>query len=250
MGISTTEDSTTVKSTAPTAQLSQSSTPLSPNNLPDTPLVTIEANKAWNASELHDLWAYRELLYFLMWRDVKVRYKQTELGIAWAIIQPLLTMLIFTLFFGRLAGVPSDNVPYPIFAYAGLLPWTFFANAIGNSGNSLVKPHHQGLFPSNDHSRSRSGGRAGGFCDWVCHSGGADVLLRRRNWLGSSDVFAALAIDDFARNRNGHVVVGTERQISRRPFRSAFPDSTLDVCVAGYLSGELLAVAVSLAALV
>ena len=108
------------------------------DNLPDVPLVTIEANKAWNASELRDLWAYRELLYFLMWRDVKVRYKQTELGIAWAIIQPLLTMLIFTLFFGRLAGVPSDNVPYPIFAYAGLLPWTFFANAIGNSGNSLV----------------------------------------------------------------------------------------------------------------
>jgi len=137
MGISTTDDASTVKTTQ-TAQPSRSSTPLSPDNLPDTPLVTIEANKAWNASELHDLWAYRELLYFLTWRDVKVRYKQTELGIAWAIIQPLLTMLIFTLFFGRLAGVPSDNVPYPIFAYAGLLPWTFFANAITNSGNSLV----------------------------------------------------------------------------------------------------------------
>ena len=71
-------------------------------------------------------------------RDIKVRYKQTALGVAWAIIQPLLTMVIFTLFFGRLAGVPSDNVPYPIFAYAGLLPWTFFSNSIGNSGNSLV----------------------------------------------------------------------------------------------------------------
>lgn len=106
--------------------------------LPDEPLVIIEANRAWSISELRDLWAFRELLYFLTWRDVKVRYKQTELGIAWAIIQPLLTMLIFTLFFGRLAGVPSDNVPYPIFAYAGLLPWTFFANAIANSGNSLV----------------------------------------------------------------------------------------------------------------
>ena len=74
----------------------------------------------------------------MTWRDVKVRYKQTELGVAWAIIQPLLTMLIFTIFFGRLAGVPSDNIPYPIFAYAGLLPWTFFANAISSSGNSLV----------------------------------------------------------------------------------------------------------------
>jgi lipopolysaccharide transport system permease protein len=84
------------------------------------------------------MWSYRELLYFLIWRDVKVRYKQTGLGVAWAIIQPLFTMIIFTLFFGRLAGVPSDNVPYPLFAYAGLLPWTFFSNAISNSGNSLV----------------------------------------------------------------------------------------------------------------
>jgi lipopolysaccharide transport system permease protein len=84
------------------------------------------------------LWTYRELLYFLTWRDVKVRYKQTALGVAWVIIQPLLTMLIFTLFFGKLAGIPSDNIPYPIFAYAGLLPWTFFSNAITHSGNSLV----------------------------------------------------------------------------------------------------------------
>ncbi len=100
--------------------------------------MTIEPGKGWGSLELRDLWTYRELLYFLTWRDVKVRYKQTALGVAWAIIQPLVTMLIFTLFFGRLAGVPSDNIPYPIFAYAGLLPWTFFSNAISNSGNSLV----------------------------------------------------------------------------------------------------------------
>jgi len=106
--------------------------------LPDTPLVTIEPGKNWGARELRDIWAYRDLLYFLTWRDVKVRYKQTALGVAWAVLQPLLTMVIFTFFFGRLAGVPSDNVPYPIFAYAGLLPWTFFSNAISNSGNSLV----------------------------------------------------------------------------------------------------------------
>src|SRR5947209_6002758 len=106
--------------------------------VPDNPLVVIAPTKSWVALNLGDLLTYRELLYFLIWRDVKVRYKQTVLGIAWAIIQPLFTMLIFTLFFGRLAGVPSDNIPYPIFAYAGLLPWTFFANAISNSGNSLV----------------------------------------------------------------------------------------------------------------
>ena len=108
------------------------------DNLPDVPLVIIEANRSWSGVKLKDLWAFRDLLYFLTWRDVKVRYRQTALGVAWAIIQPLFTMIIFTVFFGRLAGVPSDKVPYPLFAYAGLLPWTFFANAISNSGNSLV----------------------------------------------------------------------------------------------------------------
>jgi lipopolysaccharide transport system permease protein len=107
-------------------------------SLPSEPIVTIQPGRAWSGLNLRDLWNYRELLYFLIWRDVKVRYKQTVMGVAWAIIQPLFTMLVFTLFFGRLAGVPSDNIPYPLFAYAGLLPWTFFANAIGNSGNSLV----------------------------------------------------------------------------------------------------------------
>src|ERR1043166_8946859 len=88
--------------------------------------------------DLRHLWAYRELLYFLTWRDVKVRYKQTLLGAAWAILQPLLTMLIFTLLFGRLAGIKSEGVPYPIFAFGGLLVWVFFSNSVTNSGNSLV----------------------------------------------------------------------------------------------------------------
>jgi lipopolysaccharide transport system permease protein len=91
---------------------------------------------------LRDLWQSRELLYFLVWRDIKVRYKQTVLGAAWAVIQPLFTMLVFTLLFGKLAKMPSDNIPYPLFAYAGLLPWTFFANAITASGNSLVGSAH------------------------------------------------------------------------------------------------------------
>ena len=139
MGISTTDRAGALKSTTRTARAVNPVDPNStPDNLPDEPLVTIEANKSWSGVKLSDLWAFRDLLYFLTWRDVKVRYKQTELGVAWAIIQPLFTMLVFTLFFGRLAGVPSDNVPYPVFAYAGLLPWTFFANAISNSGNSLV----------------------------------------------------------------------------------------------------------------
>ena len=106
--------------------------------LPEEPVVTIQPSKKWVAINLRDLWAYRDLLYFLTLRDVKVRYKQTALGALWAIIQPLFTMLIFWLFFGRLAGMPSDGLPYPLFALAGLIPWTFFANAITNSGNSLV----------------------------------------------------------------------------------------------------------------
>jgi lipopolysaccharide transport system permease protein len=98
----------------------------------------IEASRGWVSLKLSELWEYRELLYFLVWRDIKVRYKQTALGAAWAIIQPVLTMLVFSLFFGRLAGIPSDNIPYPIFCYAALTPWTFFANGLVQSSNSLV----------------------------------------------------------------------------------------------------------------
>ncbi len=87
---------------------------------------------------IKELWAYRELLYFMVWRDIKVRYKQTLLGAAWAILQPLLTMLVFSLFFGKLAGLPSDGIPYPIFSFAGLVPWTFFANGLTQSTASLV----------------------------------------------------------------------------------------------------------------
>lgn len=101
-------------------------------------VVVIEPTKGWAPLKLRDLWSYRELLYFLAWRDVKVRYKQTLLGAAWAILQPVLTMLVFTLLFGELAGIKSEGVPYPIFAYGGLLIWTFFSNAVTNSGNSLV----------------------------------------------------------------------------------------------------------------
>ncbi len=104
----------------------------------DEPLIVIDADEVDAGASLRELWAYRELLYFLTWRDIKIRYKQTLLGAAWAIIQPLFAMLLFTLLFGRLARIPSDDVPYPLFAYAGLVPWTFFANAVANSGNSLV----------------------------------------------------------------------------------------------------------------
>ena len=105
---------------------------------PALPILRIEPSKGWVSLKLHELWEYRELLYFLTWRDIKVRYKQTALGAAWAIIQPFFTMLVFSLFFGRLAKVPSDGIPYPIFAFAALVPWTFFANGLSQSSNSLV----------------------------------------------------------------------------------------------------------------
>ena len=103
-----------------------------------TPVITITSSRGWVPLRLAELWAYRELLYFLVWRDVKVRYKQTVLGAAWAIIQPFLTMVVFSVFFGRLAKMPSDGVPYPIFAYAALVPWTFFAQGLSQAANSLV----------------------------------------------------------------------------------------------------------------
>jgi lipopolysaccharide transport system permease protein len=101
-------------------------------------LVRIRPATGWSAIRWRELWEYRELLFFLVWRDVKVRYKQTVLGAAWAILQPLLTMIVFTIFFGNLAGVPSEGLPYPLFSYAGLLPWTFFAHGLTQSSDSLV----------------------------------------------------------------------------------------------------------------
>jgi lipopolysaccharide transport system permease protein len=105
---------------------------------PDLPVTVIRPSRGWVPLKLRELWSYRELLYFLVWRDVKVRYKQTALGAAWAIIQPFFTMLVFSLFFGRLANIPSDNIPYPLFSFAALVPWTFFANGLGQSSDSLV----------------------------------------------------------------------------------------------------------------
>jgi lipopolysaccharide transport system permease protein len=98
----------------------------------------LEPISSWALPDLGELWQYRELLYFLIWRDIKVRYKQTALGASWAVIQPFFMMVVFSLFFGRLAGIPSDGVPYPIFAFAALVPWTFFANGLQKASTSLV----------------------------------------------------------------------------------------------------------------
>jgi lipopolysaccharide transport system permease protein len=106
--------------------------------LPETPLVTIEPSPARVALNLGVFWVYRELLYFLIWRDIKVRYKQSVLGVAWAILQPLCMMMIFTYCFGKLARIPTDGVPAPLFFFVGIVPWTFFSNALNSSSNSLI----------------------------------------------------------------------------------------------------------------
>src|SRR5260370_31374748 len=109
-----------------------------PGSEKENPGVTLlEPPRGWQGINLRELWQFRNLLYFLIGRDVKVRYKQTVLGAAWAVLQPLLMMIVFTLFFGRLAGVSSGGVDYPVFAFAGLLPWMFFATAIASAGNSV-----------------------------------------------------------------------------------------------------------------
>ena len=102
----------------------------------------LEASRGWDLRGLAELWTYRELLYFLVWRDVKVRYKQTVLGIGWAVIQPVMAMGVFTIFFGRLARVPSDGLPYPVFSLAGLVPWTYFAAGVTSGASSLASYQH------------------------------------------------------------------------------------------------------------
>jgi lipopolysaccharide transport system permease protein len=105
----------------------------------ESPVVRIEARRAWLALDLAELWAYRDLIYFFIWRDIKVRYKQTVIGAAWAILQPVLTMLVFSLFFGRLAKIPSEGLPHPIFYYSALLPWMYFATAMQGATNIVVE---------------------------------------------------------------------------------------------------------------
>jgi lipopolysaccharide transport system permease protein len=115
------------------------STAQAPITLPDVPVIDITPPRGWLDLDLRELWQFRELAYFFVWRDIKVRYKQTAIGVAWAVLQPLMTMLVFSLFFGRLARIPSGGLPYPIFYFSALLPWTYFAAALLNATNSVIE---------------------------------------------------------------------------------------------------------------
>jgi lipopolysaccharide transport system permease protein len=120
----------------------QGSVPSRPNEHATSSVTIIEPSRGWMPLKLRELWEYREVLYFLVWRDLKVRYRQTMMGAGWAVAQPLSTALVFTIFFGKVAKIPSDGVPYPVFALAGLVPWTFFSNGLSQSANSLVANRH------------------------------------------------------------------------------------------------------------
>lgn len=115
------------------------STVQAPMPLADIPVIDITPPRGWLDLNLRELWQFRELLYFFVWRDIKVRYKQTAIGVAWAVLQPLMTMLVFSLFFGRLAKIPSGGLPYPIFYFSALLPWIYFAGALLNATNSVIE---------------------------------------------------------------------------------------------------------------
>lgn len=101
-------------------------------------VLDIQPTRGWRSINLYEIWQYRELLYFFTWRDIKVRYKQTIIGILWAVIQPFLTMVVFSVFFGKFAKIPSEGIPYPIFVYAGLLPWTYFSESLTRATDSVV----------------------------------------------------------------------------------------------------------------
>ena len=208
--------------------------------LPDQPLISIRPSRTWVALNLRDLWAYRELLLFLTWRDVQVRYKQTVLGVAWAIIQPLATMLIFTLFFGKLAGMPSEDIPYPLFAYAGLLPWTFFSNAVTSSGNSLVGSSNlitKVYFPCMIIPGAAVGA---GLVDFAIAFALLAGLMAYYHVVVTWSILmlpVLVVLHNLARPGRGDVDVGPERQVSRHPLRPAVPDPALDVRLADHLPG-------------
>ncbi len=139
MGISTTDSARALESTTETAKTDhQLNLQVLSDSLPDEPLVTIEPNRSWLPLNFGDLWTYRELLYFLTWRDIRVRYKQTLLGILWVVMQPLLMTLIFSVFLGILARVPTGGLPYPLLIFTGLLPWNLFSSGVGAATYSLV----------------------------------------------------------------------------------------------------------------
>ena len=191
------------------------------------PHIVIEPPHGWQALELGDLWKYRELLYFLTWRDIKVRYKQTALGAAWAILQPLLTMVVFSVIFGQVGQTAFGRDPVPDLHLYGLLPWQLFAFALTESSNSLVGSQNlvsKIYFPRLVIPICVGVARAGGFCDLFRGAAGDDGLLRDPTDApcpGAAGVPAAGAGDGAG---GGPVAIGAERRVSRHTLCCTVPD--------------------------
>ena len=207
--------------------------PFSDQSFDSIPVTIIRPSRGWVALKLSELWEYRELLYFLTWREVKVRYKQTALGAAWAIIQPLLTMLIFSLFFGKLAKVPSDRIPYPLFCLAGLVPWTFFFEwtfPIGEQPGFQLKPDFQGLFSAPDLTVIRDIFGRHRFHDLLCAAGRDDGLLPANT--DPSLHIPAVVLPACIRYSSGcrSMAFCTQRGVPRRALYDSVPGTVLDDC--------------------
>ena len=200
---------------------------------PPEPYLVIEPVKGVFSIDWQELWNYRELLWFLVWRDVLVRYKQTVLGAAWAVLQPLSTMLVLTLFFGRLAKIPSDGLPYPLFSYSALLLWTFFSSTLNFAARSLVSNQNivtKLYFPR---VTMPAAPVIGGLLDLAIASLLMFVLMA---FYGMYPTIRIVALPVMV-NRGfcghpgrGPVSGGHEREISGFPFCGAFSDAVLDVC--------------------
>jgi lipopolysaccharide transport system permease protein len=175
-------------------QRTESNIGATPVSVSTEPILVIQPSRAWFRLDLAALWEYRELLYFLVWRDLKVRYKQTAIGAAWALLQPLMTMMIFTVIFGHFARIPSDGLPYPIFAYTGLLPWTYFASALNRSSTSVVAEAHlisKVYFPR---ALLPLAGTLSGIVDFAL---AFVLLLGLMTWYGISPTWGLLALPLF-----------------------------------------------------
>ena len=205
----------------------------------ELPVLRITPPHGWLELDFRELWQARELLYFFIWRDIKVRYKQTVIGAAWAVLQPVMTMIVFTIFFGKLAQMNSNGLPYPVFSYAGLLPWTYFSTALASATATVVEQQRvitKVYFPRLVLPLSAV---LSGLVDFAIAFVGLHSVADLLSHLSESlDYFSAgvFAARNSHRACGGPVAFRAQCDLPRRSLRDAFPSSILDVRVSGDLS--------------
>ena len=216
------------------------------------PVLRLTPPRGWLDLDLGEVWSARELLYFFVWRDIKIRYKQTAIGVAWAVLQPLLTMLVFSLFFGKLAKIPSEGLPYPVFYYCALLPWTYFATGLQNATNTIVEQQRvitKVYFPRLVLPLAAV---LSGLLDFAVSfvvflammvyyrvAPHAAVLLLPGNSRSGGPLVSGFSVaGSIDRARRRTVAVGAERDLPRRAVRAAVSGAVLDVRLPGRLSEQ------------